>query len=87
VPVASHGPHREHARRWGGAFGRPALLAGAACVLAVTLAPVSAQQAERVDLTAIYKIKAEGLQRSRVMEIMSWLTDVYGPRLKFSGSC
>ena len=52
-----------------------------ACALAVTLAPVSAQQAERVDLTAIYKIKAEGLQRSRVMEIMSWLTDVYGPRL------
>ena len=81
VPVASHEPHREHVRRWGGAFGRPALLAGAACALAVTLAPVSAQQAERVDLTAIYKIKAEGLQRSRVMEIMSWLTDVYGPRL------
>jgi hypothetical protein len=81
VPAASHEPQREHVRRSGGAFGRPALLAGAACALAVTLTPVSAQQAERVDLTAIYKIKAEGLQRSRVMEITSWLTDVYGPRL------
>ena len=57
------------------------LLAGAALALAVTFAPVSAQQAERVDLNAIYKIKEEGFQRSRVMEIMSWLTDVYGPRL------
>jgi hypothetical protein len=47
----------------------------------VTFVPISAQQAERVDLTAIYKIKEEGFQRSRVMEIMSWLTDVYGPRL------
>ena len=49
--------------------------------LAVTFVPVSAQQAERVDLNAIYKIKEEGFQRSKVMEIMSWLTDVYGPRL------
>jgi carboxypeptidase Q len=58
-----------------------ALLAGAALALAVTFVPVSAQQAERLDLNAIYKIKEEGFQRSRVMEIMSWLTDVYGPRL------
>ena len=48
---------------------------------ALACAPVSAQQAERVDLDAIYKIKDEGFQRSQVMEIMSWLTDVYGPRL------
>ncbi|HXN22242.1 MAG TPA: M20/M25/M40 family metallo-hydrolase [Candidatus Dormibacteraeota bacterium] len=35
-----------------------------------------------LDLDAIYKIKAEGLgQQSRVMEITSYLTDVYGPRL------
>ena len=52
-----------------------------ALALAVTFVPVSAQQAERVDLNAIYKIKDEGFQRSSVMEIMSWLTDVYGPRL------
>lgn len=35
-----------------------------------------------LDLDAIYKIKAEGFgQQSQVMEIMSHLTDVYGPRL------
>ncbi|MCA1650940.1 MAG: hypothetical protein LC753_11905 [Acidobacteria bacterium] len=57
-------------------------LAGAALAVAVTLVPVSAQQAqEKLDLDAIYRIKEEGLQRSKVMEIMSWLTDVYGPRL------
>jgi carboxypeptidase Q len=36
---------------------------------------------ERVDLDAIYRIKDEGLQRSKVMETESYLTDVYGPRL------
>src|SRR5438094_1911944 len=47
--------------------------------------PVSAQWpgAEPVDLDAVYRIKDEGLapQRSKVMEIESYLTDVYGPRL------
>ena len=57
------------------------VLAAAVLTAAVTLAPLSAQQSERVDLDAIYKIKEEGFARSRVMEIMSWLTDVYGPRL------
>jgi hypothetical protein len=55
----------------------------AAASLAATLAlvPLGAQQAEKVDLDAIYRIKQEGFQRSQVMNIMSWLTDVYGPRL------
>ena len=44
--------------------------------------PLAAQQAAGEGrLDAIYKIKDEGFQRSKVMEIMSWLTDVYGPRL------
>ena len=61
---------------------RPLLSAGIALTAAVTLTPVSAQQAtEKVDYDAIYKIKQEGFQNSRVMDIMSWLTDVYGPRL------
>jgi hypothetical protein len=60
---------------------RPALIASA-MALALMFAPLSAQQApEPVDLDAIYRIKEEGFQRSRVMEITSWLTDVYGPRL------
>jgi carboxypeptidase Q len=57
------------------------VLAGAALAAALTFAPLSAQQAERVDLNAVYKIKEEGFSGSKVMEIMSWLTDVYGPRL------
>jgi carboxypeptidase Q len=45
--------------------------------------PLTAQWAitEKLDFDAIYKIKDEGLQRSKVMEIESYLTDVYGPRL------
>jgi len=61
-------------------------LTKALTVAAVTLAsglPVAAQwtAAEKPDLDAIYKIKDEGLQRSKVMETASYLTDVYGPRL------
>ena len=62
---------------------RRAWLGGAALAAGLALAPLSAQPApaERVDHDAIYKIKDEGFQRSKVMEILSWLTDVYGPRL------
>ena len=61
---------------------RPLLSACAALMLTLALVPVSAQQAaEKIDYDAIYKIKQEGFQNSKVMEIMSWLTDVYGPRL------
>jgi hypothetical protein len=58
-----------------------------AVAIAVAVAcgwPVSAQLTpvpETVDLDAVYRIKEEGLQRSEVMEIESYLTDVYGPRL------
>ena len=44
--------------------------------LAQTLA-----SSEPIDYDAIYRIKDEGLQRSKVMETVSYLTDVYGPRL------
>jgi hypothetical protein len=45
--------------------------------------PLAAQwpMTEKIDLDAIYRIKDEGLQHSKVMEIESYLTDVYGPRL------
>jgi len=36
---------------------------------------------ETIDLDAVYRIKEEGLQRSKVMEMESYLADVYGPRL------
>jgi hypothetical protein len=50
---------------------------------AMLATPLSAQWSavEKVDLEAIFKIKEEGFQRSKVMEIESYLTDIYGPRL------
>ena len=55
----------------------------AVMLTAAAVLPLGAQwpATERIDLDAIYRIKDEGLQRSKVMEIESYLTDVYGPRL------
>src|SRR3954451_13931922 len=60
----------------------------ATVVVAALGAPMAAQWpvAEKLDLDAIYKIKDEGLQRSKVMDIESYLTDVYGPRLTGSAN-
>jgi carboxypeptidase Q len=54
-----------------------------AAFLALALAgPLAAQpQPDRADHDAIYRIKEEGFQRSQVMDITSYLTDIYGPRL------
>jgi hypothetical protein len=41
----------------------------------------SAPAPETVDLDALFKIKQEGLNNSQVMDVESYLTDVYGPRL------
>lgn len=56
------------------------LAAGLAGVLATL--PLGAA-GEKIDYQGINKIKEQGLQaqNSKVMEISSWLTDVYGPRL------
>ncbi|HKB54578.1 MAG TPA: hypothetical protein VKD22_11305 [Ramlibacter sp.] len=57
----------------------------AAGLMVVAALPLTAQTAapaaDRVDLNALYKIKEEGFQHSQVMQIESYLTDVYGPRL------
>src|SRR5215813_5427521 len=51
-------------------------------ILALLAMPIVAQiSQEKIDLDAIYRIKDEGLNRSQVMETLSYLTDVYGPRL------
>jgi carboxypeptidase Q len=49
----------------------------------VAVIPLRAQapMPTAVDLNAIYQIKDEGFNRSQVMDIMSYLSDVYGPRL------
>ena len=64
-------------------FRRRFALSAVIILLVVVALPLSAQwpMTEKLDLDAIYKIKDEGLQRSKVMEIESYLTDVYGPRL------
>src|SRR5262245_21225057 len=38
-------------------------------------------QVEEVDQEMMKQIHEEGMQRSQVMETLSWLTDVHGPRL------
>lgn len=38
-------------------------------------------QSDAVDNEIVSKIKQEGMERSKVMETISYLTDVYGPRL------
>ena len=59
---------------------RAALIALAATCLSLSLA-AQWPAPESIDLDAVYRIKEEGLQRSKVMETASYLTDVYGPRL------
>jgi hypothetical protein len=61
-------------------FRRHAVAAGLAGLLATL--PLGAAS-EKIEYEAISKIKEQGMQpqNSKVMEISSWLTDVYGPRL------
>src|SRR5215469_14245871 len=50
-------------------------------LLVCAVLPLGAQSPSASDLAAVYQIKDEGFNHSQVMEIMSYLTDVYGPRL------
>ena len=55
-----------------------------AVLLVLTAALVAipgAQSTEKLDYAAIAQIRDEGLNRSQVMDHISWLSDVYGPRL------
>jgi carboxypeptidase Q len=57
-------------------------IAMAGCVLALFAAPASSQTVmERVDLSAVQKIRDEGLNRSKLDDLASYLTDVIGARL------
>src|SRR5436189_1482020 len=57
---------------------RAALAIGAAIVVAVAFVEA---QSEKLDYAALARIRDEGLTRSQVMDHISWLADVYGPRL------
>src|SRR5262245_20314816 len=48
--------------------------------VAMAVAFVEAQT-EKMDYATIGRIRDEGLARSQVMDHVSWLSDVYGPRL------
>ncbi len=54
----------------------------AALLALLVAAPLAAQ--EKVDTPTIERIKAEETNNSKVMDMMSWLSDVYGPRLTWS---
>jgi len=51
-----------------------------AALVALAIA-VPAAQSEKLDYAALGRIRDEGLSRSQVMDHISWLADVYGPRL------
>jgi carboxypeptidase Q len=53
-----------------------------AAILILCLTPgAQVAQVEKVDLEMMKKIREEGMGRSKVMETLSWLTDVIGHRL------
>jgi len=49
--------------------------------LAAAAAPFVGAQTEKLDFATLGRIRDEGLARSQVMDHISWLSDVYGPRL------
>ncbi len=57
--------------------GRQARRAAAALLTFAVALPAQ----EKVDVATIERIKTEAMQKSQVMDIMSYLTDVHGPRL------
>ncbi len=53
----------------------------ASLVLMVVASATAVAQTEPVDDEAVKIIREQGLEYSQVMEYLSWMTDVYGPRL------
>src|SRR5262249_32964205 len=52
-----------------------------ALIAITTAVAFTGAQSEKLDYAAIGRIRAEGMNRSQVMDHISWLSDVYGPRL------
>jgi carboxypeptidase Q len=52
--------------------------------LAIVLSLHAYGQQEKIDTAVVAKIKAEGFRNSQVMDLLSSLCDVYGPRLSWS---
>jgi hypothetical protein len=49
--------------------------------LTLILLPLTAVADEKVDLSAVHRIRTEAFENSKVMDHAFWLTDVHGPRL------
>jgi len=63
---------------------RKLLIAATLCIAVITVSAqtrVNDPGVERLDYAMLGKIRDEGLNRSQVMDHISWLSDVYGPRL------
>jgi len=60
------------------------LRAGSLVLLIFLLSALPLTAQEKVDEATIERIVAEEDQHSQVMDLMSWLSDVYGPRLTWS---
>jgi len=56
---------------------KPACLA---ILIAAGAAAIVVAQSEKLDYQMLGSIRDEGLNRSQVMDHVSWLSDVYGPR-------
>jgi carboxypeptidase Q len=56
-------------------------LAGRGISWIVLLTPLVLDAQESIDLSILQRIKIEATERSQVMDHLSWLTDVHGPRL------
>jgi len=52
-----------------------------ALVASLLVSGIIAQAPEKLDYSTVALIRDEGLNRSQVMDHISWLSDVYGPRL------
>ena len=63
---------------------KPTTRAVAAAILLVAIGAFASDQAPRVDWDMAAKIREEGLQRSQVMDIVGYMTDVLGGRLTLS---
>jgi hypothetical protein len=50
-------------------------------MVAVPMASSYGQSQERLDLQALTRIKAEAYNNSQLMNVVGWLTDIYGPAL------
>ena len=57
-----------------------------ACALVLCVSTTSIAQSA-VDLATIARIKQEGLANSQVMDHVSWLSDVHGPRSPARHNC